>query len=64
MPTSEIAEVSINERTAESLERARRKREALVIKDCRDIRPFLEDTTEVRQTWALGEAWRQGQTEP
>jgi hypothetical protein len=65
MNTADVASVpDINERTHESIERARRKREALVIKDWRNIQPFLEDTPEVRETWALGEAWRKAQTEP
>jgi hypothetical protein len=63
MDTKE-ADPKINERTPESIERARRKREALVIKDWRDIQPRLKDTEEVREAWALGEAWRKAQTEP
>lgn len=63
MDTKE-ADSNINERTPESIERARRKREALVIKDWRNIQPRLEDTAEVREAWAMGEAWRKAQTEP
>lgn len=54
----------INARTPESIERARQKRAALVIKDGRLAKPRLQDTKEVRDAWALGEAWRNAQTEP
>ena len=61
-PTDAVPD--INERTPESIERARQKRAALVIKDWRLAKPRLEDTEEVREAWALGEAWRKAQTEP
>jgi len=54
----------INERTPESIERAERKCAELIIKDWRKVKPRLEDTPEVREAFALGEAWRNAQTEP
>ncbi len=54
----------INERTPESVERAIRKRAALIVKDWRKAKPRLEDTAEVHDAWALGEAWRKAQIDP
>jgi hypothetical protein len=44
--------------------RARRKREALVIKDWRKAKTRIEDTPLAREAWALGEAYRRSQTTP
>jgi hypothetical protein len=44
--------------------RARRKREALAIKDWRKAKTRLEDTPLAREAWALGEAYRKSQTSP
>ena len=44
--------------------RARRKRQALVIKDWRKAKTRIEDTPLAREAWALGEAYRKSQTMP
>ena len=49
---------------AEEKERARRKREALVMKDCRQAKTRLEDTPFAREAWALGEKYRKSQRSP
>ncbi len=46
------------------LARARRKREALVIKDWRKGIGKLKDTPMAREADALGEQWRRAQTDP
>jgi len=61
-PTDAVPD--INERTPESIERARQKRAALVIKDWRLAKPRFEDSEIEREAWALGEEWRKAQIEP
>jgi hypothetical protein len=48
----------------EEAERARLKREALVVKDWTKIRPRFEDSAIEREAWQLAEEWREAQTEP
>ena len=52
-----------SERIADQ-ERARRKREALVVKDWRKAKTRLEDTPFAREAWALGEKYRKSQRSP
>ena len=49
---------------AEEKERARRKREALVVKDIRLAKTTLEDTPFARRAWARGEEYRRSQKSP
>lgn len=50
--------------TPEEKKRARKKREALVVKDWRKAIGLLEDTPMSREADALGEEWRRSQVEP
>ena len=52
------------QKTVAGLARARRKREALVVKDWRKGIGKLKDTPMAREADALGEQWRRAQTNP
>ena len=52
------------QKAAVGLARARRKREALVVKDWRKGIGKLKDTPMAREADALGEQWRRAQTNP
>ena len=52
------------QKAAPGLARARRKREALVVKDWRKGIGKLKDTPMAREADALGEQWRHAQMEP
>ena len=51
------------QKTAANLTRARRKREALVVKDWRKGIGKLKDTPMAREADSLGEKWRRTQTD-
>ena len=52
------------QKAAAGLDRARRKRESLVVKDWRKGIGKLKDTPMAREADALGEQWRHAQMEP
>lgn len=45
------------------VKRARQKREALPIKDWRKAAGRIDHTSDAKDAWALGEAWRKAQQE-